>query len=67
LLFALAASLSTLSAFSVSSALLRQNDFQFFLSHAKESGGAVAGLYKIMLVQKFLRFKIFVLSTKTAS
>ena len=58
LLFALAASLSTLSAFSVSSALLRQNDFQFFLSHAKESGGAVARLFKIMLAQTFLRFKV---------
>ena len=59
LLFALAASLSTLSAFSVSSSLLRQNICQLFLSHAKESGGAVARLFKIMLVQKFLRFKVF--------
>ena len=64
LLVVLAAPLASLVSFCAYSALRRQNQFQVFLSHANGPGGAVARLFKLMLMQRFPRTKAFIDSDK---
>ena len=63
----LAVSLASLLAFCASSAVLRRKPINVFLSHAKGSGGAVARLFKIMLLQRFPRITAFIDSDNLVS